>query len=194
MGCALSTSSVRTRFSGKEVSSEDTPNAASDLERLCKETLVGEIVQRGTASYAAAVASARSANNCAPTRPALVLVPTSAEDVSVAMRCAAEGDRRGVWRLRWRALRTVRRGWGNHAAHEGLGLGNVRPRRAHAHHRRRGHLRPGHGGQRTAWSRHALRHGSNRWRGRCARRRRWQAHTQLWACVRQCRGGRDCAG
>lgn len=65
MGCALSTSSVRTRFSGKEVSSEDTPNAASDLERLCKETLVGEIVQRGTASYAAAVASARSANNCA---------------------------------------------------------------------------------------------------------------------------------
>ena len=89
MGCA----------SGKELR-EDAPNAQSDLARLCTESLAsfrGEIVLRGSASYDEAVASARMSNNCAPSQPALVLVPKSVEDVMAAMRCAAEGERRGVW-------------------------------------------------------------------------------------------------
>ena len=50
-----------------------------------------------SADFSAAVALARGCNNCSPSKPAVVLVPSHAQDVCLAMQFAAEGVRRSVW-------------------------------------------------------------------------------------------------
>ena len=74
----------------------------SSLDALIDDCLAGfqfqgEVLRAGTGEFTAAVGIARGNNNCSPSQPALVLLPTSASDVCAAVKCAAEGARRGLW-------------------------------------------------------------------------------------------------
>ena len=79
----------------------DSSDSTTPIHRLVKDTLHGkfdgDILVSGTDAFDDAVVAARANNNCAPSAPALVLVPVSATDVQAAVRCAAEGERRSLW-------------------------------------------------------------------------------------------------